>query len=104
MSNYILHRVRREVNIIIINSLLVAAAYQKYPNYYFNNFRACDACEEWYHGDCINISEREAKYIKNYFCDRCREEDPTLKTRFRPQKRENDGEVGEFMFNVVITT
>ncbi|KAH9630803.1 hypothetical protein HF086_001031 [Spodoptera exigua] len=54
---------------------------------------ACDACEEWYHGDCINISEREAKYIKNYFCDRCREEDPTLKTRFRPQKRENDGEV-----------
>ncbi|CAH0594112.1 unnamed protein product [Chrysodeixis includens] len=54
---------------------------------------ACDSCEEWYHGDCINISEREAKYIKNYFCDRCREEDPTLKTRFRPQKRENDGEV-----------
>ncbi|XP_073950640.1 CXXC-type zinc finger protein 1-like isoform X2 [Choristoneura fumiferana] len=53
---------------------------------------ACDACEEWYHGDCINISEREAKYIKNYFCERCREEDPTLKTRFRPQKRENDEE------------
>ncbi|XP_028161120.1 CXXC-type zinc finger protein 1-like isoform X3 [Ostrinia furnacalis] len=55
---------------------------------------ACDACEEWYHGDCINISEREAKYIKNYFCDRCREEDPTLKTRFRPQKRENDADSG----------
>ncbi|XP_047034107.1 CXXC-type zinc finger protein 1 isoform X1 [Helicoverpa armigera] len=54
---------------------------------------ACDACEEWYHGDCINISEREAKYIKNYFCDRCREEDPTLKTRFRPQKRENDSDI-----------
>ncbi|KPI92438.1 PREDICTED: CXXC-type zinc finger protein 1 [Papilio xuthus] len=55
---------------------------------------ACDACEEWYHGDCINISEREAKYIKNYFCERCREEDPSLKTRFRPQKRENDGDSG----------
>ncbi|KAJ2941988.1 hypothetical protein O0L34_g10902 [Tuta absoluta] len=53
---------------------------------------ACDACEEWYHGDCINISEREAKYIKTYFCERCREEDPTLKTRFRPQKRENEGD------------
>lgn len=64
---------------------------------YFNEsvfyFRACDSCEEWYHGDCINISEREAKYIKNYFCDRCREEDPTLKTRFRPQKRENEGDI-----------
>lgn len=56
---------------------------------------ACDACEEWYHGDCINISEREAKYIKNYFCERCREEDPTLKTRFRPQKRENEGDSGK---------
>ncbi|CAH0678671.1 unnamed protein product [Chilo suppressalis] len=56
---------------------------------------ACDACEEWYHGDCINISEREAKYIKNYFCDRCREEDPSLKTRFRPQKRENEGDSGK---------
>ncbi|XP_047512603.1 CXXC-type zinc finger protein 1-like isoform X1 [Pieris napi] len=55
---------------------------------------ACDACEEWYHGDCINISEKEAKYIKNYFCDRCREEDPSLKTKFRPQKRENDGDSG----------
>lgn len=55
---------------------------------------ACDACEEWYHGDCINISERESKYIKNYFCDRCREEDPTLKTRFRPQKRENEVDSG----------
>lgn len=52
----------------------------------------CDACEEWYHGDCINISEREARYIKTYFCERCREEDPTLKTRFKPQKREHDGE------------
>ncbi|CAH2094402.1 unnamed protein product [Euphydryas editha] len=55
---------------------------------------ACDACEEWYHGDCINISEREARYIKNYFCDRCREEDPSLKTRFRPQKREHDPDSG----------
>ncbi|KAM3962563.1 LOW QUALITY PROTEIN: CXXC-type zinc finger protein 1 [Aphomia sociella] len=56
---------------------------------------ACDACEEWYHGDCINISEREAKYIKTYFCERCREEDPSLKTRFRPQKREIDGDLAK---------
>lgn len=64
-------------------------------------FRACDACEEWYHGDCINISEKEAKYIKNYFCDRCREEDPSLKTKFRPQKRENDGDSGIIISNYI---
>lgn len=34
-----------------------------------DNYRACDACEDWYHGDCIGISEREAKYIKHYYCE-----------------------------------
>lgn len=44
----------------------------------------CDACEEWYHGDCINITEKEAKFIKQYFCVRCKEEDPTLQTLYKP--------------------
>lgn len=61
---------------------------QKYLVIYL--FRGCDACEEWYHGDCINISEKEARYIRQYYCDRCRQEDPTLTTRFKPQRREND--------------
>ncbi|EDS26515.1 CpG-binding protein [Culex quinquefasciatus] len=43
----------------------------------------CDACEEWYHGDCINVTEKEAKHIKHYYCQRCKEEDPTLQTVFR---------------------
>lgn len=47
---------------------------------------ACDACEEWYHGDCININEREAKHIRQYFCPRCCEEDPTLQTRWRTKR------------------
>ncbi|XP_065363784.1 CXXC-type zinc finger protein 1-like [Calliphora vicina] len=43
----------------------------------------CDGCEEWYHGDCINITEKEAKHIKHYYCQKCKEDDPTLQTVFR---------------------
>lgn len=39
----------------------------------------CDFCEEWYHGDCINLTEKSSKAIKKYYCDRCREADPTLR-------------------------
>lgn len=37
-------------------------------NKIYINFRGCDACEEWYHGDCINITEKDAKHIKQFFC------------------------------------
>jgi COMPASS component SPP1 len=40
----------------------------------------CDFCEEWYHGDCIQITEKESKAIKKYYCDQCRKADPTLRT------------------------
>lgn len=43
----------------------------------------CDSCEEWYHGDCIMITEKESKMIKKYFCDRCREIDPSMRTVFK---------------------
>ena len=34
--------------------------------------RACDSCEEWYHGDCIGVTQLDARCIKKYFCDSCR--------------------------------
>lgn len=46
-------------------------------------YSCCDLCEEWYHGDCIHITEKEAKLIKKYFCEKCKEDDPTLRTIFR---------------------
>ncbi|KAJ8939720.1 hypothetical protein NQ314_011006 [Rhamnusium bicolor] len=56
---------------------------------------ACDACEEWYHGDCIKISEKEAKLIKQYFCIRCKEEDPTLVTRWRTKKERDESSTAQ---------
>ena len=50
---------------------------------------ACDACEEWYHGDCIRISEKEAKLIKQFFCIRCRKEDSTLQTKWKAKRDEH---------------
>ena len=35
-------------------------------------FRACDNCEEWYHGDCIGVTEKDAGFIKQYYCDPCK--------------------------------
>lgn len=39
----------------------------------------CDFCEEWFHGDCINVTEKESKAIKKYYCDACKANDPTLR-------------------------
>ena len=31
----------------------------------------CDACETWYHGECVNITETDADDIDEYICDNC---------------------------------
>lgn len=52
---------------------------------------ACDSCEEWYHGDCMNISEKDAKLIIQYICIRCHEEGSTLQTRWKTKRDEGAG-------------
>ncbi|KAI9257314.1 hypothetical protein BDA99DRAFT_516109 [Phascolomyces articulosus] len=32
---------------------------------------ACDRCDQWFHGECIGISEKEGEFIDLYFCDDC---------------------------------
>lgn len=34
----------------------------------------CDNCNEWFHGHCINITEKMAKAIREWYCMRCRGE------------------------------
>uniref|UniRef100_A0AAY4CK07 CXXC-type zinc finger protein 1 n=1 Tax=Denticeps clupeoides TaxID=299321 RepID=A0AAY4CK07_9TELE len=46
----------------------------------------CDNCNEWFHGHCIEITERSAKAIREWYCTQCRERDPTLEIKFRPKK------------------
>jgi len=31
----------------------------------------CEKCEEWFHGECINLSEEQASFIKHFFCSGC---------------------------------
>ncbi|ORZ03773.1 hypothetical protein BCR43DRAFT_501581 [Syncephalastrum racemosum] len=32
---------------------------------------ACDRCDNWFHGECIGISEKEGEFIDLYFCREC---------------------------------
>ena len=55
---------------------------------------ACDKCEEWFHGECINVKESEAGNIKYYYCPQCCKRDPSLKTKYRKKKDKKDKEKG----------
>ncbi|KAK3103295.1 hypothetical protein FSP39_018289, partial [Pinctada imbricata] len=46
----------------------------------------CDNCEEWYHGDCIGVTQRDAKIIKQFFCQACRAQDPSLEIKYKHSK------------------
>ncbi|KAL1020537.1 hypothetical protein UPYG_G00001390 [Umbra pygmaea] len=46
----------------------------------------CDCCSEWFHGNCIGISEKAAKAIRVWYCDKCRAKDGSLEIKYRPKK------------------
>ncbi len=31
----------------------------------------CDSCNEWYHGDCINVTAEETQNIEKWYCKLC---------------------------------
>ena len=43
----------------------------------------CDKCEDWFHGDCVKITQYFSKKIQNYYCPLCREKDPTLEIKLK---------------------
>ncbi|XP_056107447.1 CXXC-type zinc finger protein 1b isoform X1 [Rhinichthys klamathensis goyatoka] len=50
----------------------------------------CDKCNEWFHGHCINVTEKMAKAIREWYCHQCRERDPSLSIRYRKKNRDKD--------------
>jgi len=50
----------------------------------------CDHCEEWFHGDCVKVTEREAKYIKRYYCRMCRQKNSKLEIVYKSKHKESE--------------
>ncbi|KAI1893000.1 hypothetical protein AGOR_G00139290 [Albula goreensis] len=54
----------------------------------------CDNCNEWFHGDCINVTEKMAKAIREWYCEKCRGKNDSLEIKYRPKKtREKETEM-----------
>ncbi|KAF9085247.1 hypothetical protein BGX23_009826, partial [Mortierella sp. AD031] len=34
---------------------------------------ACDGCDDWFHGDCVGVAEKDSDMVDKYFCKRCEE-------------------------------
>lgn len=49
---------------------------------------ACDNCDEWFHGDCVGVSQSLSKRIKAYFCPQCRADKKSLKIKYTSKYQE----------------
>lgn len=49
---------------------------------------ACEECDDWFHGKCISISRKSAKYIEKYYCDSCIKRNSELKIVYKPDRPE----------------
>lgn len=38
----------------------------------FRFYIGCDLCTNWYHGECVGITEKEAKKMDVYICNDCK--------------------------------
>ncbi|KAK2850937.1 hypothetical protein Q5P01_007213 [Channa striata] len=53
----------------------------------------CDSCTEWFHGDCIGVSEKAAKSIRVWYCPACRDRDASLEIKYRLKKTKEKEEI-----------
>ncbi|GMS91453.1 hypothetical protein PENTCL1PPCAC_13628, partial [Pristionchus entomophagus] len=43
----------------------------------------CDACDEWYHGNCIQLTRTQGRKIDKYYCPNCVSKNPDLKMTYK---------------------
>lgn len=44
-----------------------------FPPYLISRFYVgCDLCNNWFHGDCVNITEDESKDLSEFICEECK--------------------------------
>uniref|UniRef100_A0A673GW92 CXXC-type zinc finger protein 1 n=1 Tax=Sinocyclocheilus rhinocerous TaxID=307959 RepID=A0A673GW92_9TELE len=61
----------------------------------------CDNCNDWFHGDCIKISEKIAKTIRVWYCEKCRSKNESLEIKFRPKKsREKETVTEDWLWGI----
>lgn len=41
------------------------------PALHGQHMLTCDVCDQWYHGECVNISKEELKTLKTWVCPAC---------------------------------
>lgn len=40
--------------------------------YFFRFYVGCDICSNWFHGDCVNITEEDSKKLSEFICADCK--------------------------------
>lgn len=40
--------------------------------------RQCDACDNWFHYECVRLTKAQVEQIENYFCPKCQSRNPSL--------------------------
>ncbi|XP_064622398.1 nucleosome-remodeling factor subunit BPTF-like isoform X2 [Lineus longissimus] len=52
------------------NETLYCVCRQPYDDTKF--YIGCDLCSNWFHGNCVEITEEQAKFMDSYICDDCK--------------------------------
>ncbi|XP_048873523.1 CXXC-type zinc finger protein 1-like [Brienomyrus brachyistius] len=50
----------------------------------------CGNCNEWFHGNCINVTEKMGKTIQEWYCEKCRSRDGSLEIKYHPKENHKE--------------